>query len=225
MGVDGDAASSIIWSLKVGDGVTGPGDGDDVVGRGDAAFDVGLLVGTSVGASDCGDSVAMGATDGESVGSLLVGPDDGTRLSSSDGEKVGKDDCGAEVGASEKGAPLGTSGQASRVLGLEEGSNDATADGNAEGYCVTRGVGVIPAVVDTVVFVAGADRALMVATVPAVTPTAATVATPTVIPIVAPAAAPAAPAVAAAPPAAPAAAADDAIPDDACESIAWATWS
>ena len=39
-------------------------------------------------------------------------------------------------------------------------------------------------------FVAGDDRALMVAPVPAVTPTAATVATPTVIPIVAPAAAP-----------------------------------
>lgn len=191
MGVDGDAASSIIWSLKVGDGVAGPGDGDDVVGRGDGALDDGLVVGTSVGASDCGDSVAMGARDGERVGSLLVGLDDGTRLSSSDGEKVGKGDCGAEVGASEKGAPLGTSGQASRVLGLEEGRSDNDiADGNAEGYCVTGGDGVTPAVVDTVVFVAGADRALMVATVPAVTPTAATVATPTVIPIVAPAAAP-----------------------------------
>jgi hypothetical protein len=63
-------------------------------------------------------------------------------------------------------------------------------DGTAEGYSVTKGVGVIPAVVDTVVFVAGADRALIVATVPAVTPTAATVASPTVVPTVAPAAAP-----------------------------------
>ena len=65
-----------------------------------------------------------------------------------------------------------------------------TVDGNAEGYSVTKGDGVAPAVVDTVVFGAGPDRALMVATVPAVTPIAATVANPTVVPTVAPAAAP-----------------------------------
>jgi hypothetical protein len=130
MGVDGDAACSIIWSLKLGDGVAGAKDGDDVVGRGDGALDVGLFVGTLVGRSDCGGSVAMGATDGARVGLPLVGPGDDTRLSSSVGENVGKGDgpvvgSSAEVGAPEKGAPSGKSGQVSRVvaapLGLEEG--------------------------------------------------------------------------------------------------------
>ena len=161
------------------------------------------LVGKLVSTSKLDGSIAigMGAPDGAGVGSLVDGPGDGARLSISAREKVGKGDCGpAGTSASEAVvALLGTSGQASRVfaeaLGLEKGWPDRfTVDGNAEGYPVTKGVGVrTPAVsvVDTVVFVgAGADRALMVATVPAVTPTAATVAKPTVVPTVAPAAAP-----------------------------------
>ena len=163
----------------------------------------GGVVGNLVGASkfDGSVTIGMGAPDGAGVGSLVDGPGDGARLSISAGEKVGKGDC-RPVGNSVSEdivALLGTSGQASRVfveaLGLEIGWPDRfTVDGNTEGYPVTKGVGVrTPAVVvvDTVVFVgAGADRALMVATVPAVTPTAATVANPTVVPTVAPAAAP-----------------------------------
>ena len=100
-----------------------------VVGREFGASVVGLLfsglgivVGELVGTSEFGGSVTIGigAPDGAGVGSLLDGPGDGARLSISAGEKVGK----VVASASEDGAPLGISGQASRIfaeaLGLEE---------------------------------------------------------------------------------------------------------